>query len=174
MWKQALLASDKEKAELERQLVLLDHDAKSLKVRVLILSTILSLLIPSKEDNLLILCLIDGDGTIFAQDLLCKGQAGGREAAQALNKGIAEYMVQDCGLHPGRAQIMTTVFYNKTGLRMTLAVSGLCTPEQFDGFVDGFNQSSGLFSMVDSGYGKEAADSKVKGVFACSSRFHLS
>lgn len=34
----------------------------------------------------------------------------------------------------------------------------------FEDFVIGFNQASTQISMVDVGFGKEAADSKVKGV----------
>jgi hypothetical protein len=39
----------------------------------------------------------------------------------------------------------------------------ICSAEQFDAFLLGFNQASPLFSIVDVGRGKEAADVKVKG-----------
>ena len=40
--------------------------------------------------------------------------------------------------------------------------AGVCSSEQFDEFVQGFNQASPLFSFVDVGSGKEAADAKYR------------
>lgn len=45
----------------------------------------------------------------------------------------------------------------------TLVGNGLCTAEQFEAFVAGFNSASPLFSLVDVGSGKERADEKIKG-----------
>ena len=39
----------------------------------------------------------------------------------------------------------------------------LGSADQFEQFVMGFNQAAPLFSFVDVGIGKEAADSKIKG-----------
>ena len=63
----------------------------------------------------------------------------------------------------GRAQIWLTIYCNKKGLSDTLTSNNVCTVEQFDEFYMGFNQANPLFSMVDVGSGKEAADSKIKG-----------
>ncbi len=41
--------------------------------------------------------------------------------------------------------------------------NNVCTWDEFDGFCHGFNQSTHLFSIVDAGNGKEAADTKIKG-----------
>jgi hypothetical protein len=108
--------------------------------------------------------LIDGDGNIFSQDHLRLGEAGGREAAMLLTKGLTQYMTDkvDAGLS-GRAQVWLTVFCNKTGLLDTLTGNGICTAEAFEAFVRAFNQASPWFSIVDVGHGKEAADAKIRG-----------
>jgi hypothetical protein len=79
-----------------------------------------------------------------------------------LSKGINDYLeaAQD-GL--GRGQLWITVYMNKRGLAETLAATNHCTLDEFDEFVIGFNQSSPLYSIVDVGNGKEAADAKIKG-----------
>lgn len=161
----------------------------------------------SQDDNPLALCLIDGDGNIFSAELLVQGQAGGRRAAALLTQGLSAHMAEltlptsststtststpstssstissDSGLNgisgtKGRAQLWLTVYCNKRGLAETLVSSGVCSAEQFEDFVLGFNQAAPLFSFVDVGGGKEAADAKIKGrclfhfrvsVFLCS------
>lgn len=67
-----------------------------------------------------------------------------------------------------RGQVWLTVYCNQKGLAETLISNNVCTAEQFEEFVMGFNQASPLFSFVDAGVGKEAADSKIKG-----GMFHL-
>jgi hypothetical protein len=111
----------------------------------------------------LILCVIDGDGTIFAQDFIASGQAGGREAAILLTQGLVEYMGTLGSELSVRGQVWVTIYLNTSGLMETLMYNGLCTADQFDAFIVGFNQASPLFSIVDVGYGKEAADAKIKG-----------
>jgi hypothetical protein len=107
--------------------------------------------------------VVDGDGNIFSQDLLRRGEAGGREAAKLLTSGLTKHMTEiDSGLS-GRAQVWVTVFCNKSGLLDTLVGRGVCTAEDFDTFVRAFNQASPWFSIVDVGYGKEAADAKIRG-----------
>jgi hypothetical protein len=131
------------------------------------------ILIPRlQDDNPLILCLIDGDGNIFAQDLIISGQMGGRQAAMLLTHGLTEYM--DARLDPGlsgRGQVWLTVYCNKSGLLETLTNNNICTTEQFDAFFVGFNQASPLFSIVDVGHGKEAADSKIREYLRVFTRF---
>lgn len=117
----------------------------------------------TQEDNPLIVCLIDGDGNIFSQDLLRCGLQGGRQAAALLTKGLNDHLVNIDSPDAGRAQLWLTIYFNKTGLLETLTQNNVCDAEQFEAFVMGFNQASPLFSMVDVGSGKEAADSKIKG-----------
>jgi hypothetical protein len=129
----------------------------------------------SKDDNPLVLCLIDGDGNIFSQDLVSQGRVGGSQAAQLLTKGITDYLAEteDGKDDPsssisGRAQIWVSVYCNKSGLQETFTSRQLCTVDQFEAFVMGFNQASPLFSLTDVGNGKEAADTKIKGHSSCS------
>jgi hypothetical protein len=109
------------------------------------------------------LCLIDGDGNIFSQELLTAGHTGGRQAAMLLTKGLTDYMVETDAESSGRGQVWLTVYCNKSGLMDTLVNNDICTVGDFEAFVLGFNQSSPLFSIVDVGGGKEAADAKIKG-----------
>jgi hypothetical protein len=39
------------------------------------------------------------------------------------------------------------------------------TPAKFEDFMMGFNQATERFTMIDVGNSKEAADSKIKGVY---------
>lgn len=121
------------------------------------------LIAATQEDNPLIVCLIDGDGNIFSQDLLRYGLPGGRQAAALLTKGLNDHLENIDSSDAGRAQLWLTIYFNKTGLLETLTQNHVCDAEQFEAFVMGFNQASPLFSMVDVGSGKEAADSKIKG-----------
>jgi len=120
---------------------------------------------PTQSQNPLILCVIDGDGNIFTKPLLAQGQHGGRQAAQHLTQGIAEYLAKEDIHITGRLSFWVSIYFNKMGLMDTLASHNICTPEQFEGFLVGFSQASPRFLMVDVGYGKEAADAKIRGVF---------
>ncbi|EJD34573.1 hypothetical protein AURDEDRAFT_117618 [Auricularia subglabra TFB-10046 SS5] len=111
-----------------------------------------------KDDAPLIVCLIDGDGTIFASDYIMNGQQGGRAAAQALHRGMLEYLAP----HGTRAAVCATVYCNRSGLRDTLVRTGTCTSQQFDAFWIGFVQAASMFCLVDVGPGKEAADAKLR------------
>lgn len=110
------------------------------------------------------LCLIDGDGNIFQDNLLRQGKAGGRQAAMHITRGINDYMASrgDTDLNV-RGQIWLTVYCNKSGLLNTLTKYNKCTVEEFENFILGFNQASPLFAIVDVGNIKEAADAKIKG-----------
>ncbi|KAI0639377.1 hypothetical protein C8Q77DRAFT_1044898 [Trametes polyzona] len=164
--------------ELERELSVwkeafktADGDRKVLNKTVLKLERSIGAL---KEDNPLILCLIDGDGNIFSADLIKQGQAGGRQAAMLLTKGLTDHLTSidpSEASTPGRGQVWLTIYCNKSGLVETLTANAVCTAEEFEAFVLGFNQSSPLFSIVDVGNGKEAADSKIKECLRVFTRF---
>ncbi|KAJ7181694.1 hypothetical protein C8R43DRAFT_969999 [Mycena crocata] len=119
-----------------------------------------------KNDNPLLLCLVDGDGHIFQKDLISQGHAGGRQAAMLLTKGLTDYAQLS-----SRAQVWLTVYFNKVGLADTLMSQNICTKEQFDEFCLGFSQAAPLFSMLDVGQGKEAADTKIKEYLRVFTRF---
>ncbi|KAK0208328.1 hypothetical protein DFS33DRAFT_1302785 [Desarmillaria ectypa] len=115
-----------------------------------------------KEDNPLILALVDGDGNIFSEELLRQGQAGGRNAAMMLTKGLTDYTATVDTRISARSRVWLTVYCNKQGLSNTLIANDICTSEQFEAFFLGFNQAAPLFSIIDVGTGKEAADTKIK------------
>ncbi|KZT74652.1 hypothetical protein DAEQUDRAFT_659485 [Daedalea quercina L-15889] len=154
VWKAALKTAEEEKRTLSKTVTKLERNIGSLK-----------------EDNPLILCLIDGDGNIFSQDLLRLGLAGGRQAAALLTKGLNDHLASFDSPDIGRGQLWLTIYFNKTGLLETLTQNNVCDAEQFEAFLMGFNQASPLFSMVDVGSGKEAADSKIKECLRVFTRF---
>ena len=177
VWKAALKAADDEKRQFNKTVLKLERSIGSLKVYQI--NTFVFQKLTGKpgvqDDNPLILCLIDGDGNIFSSDLICLGQAGGHQAAMLLTKGLNDHMANmDSEVVSGRGQVWLTVYCNKTGLLETLTSNNICTAEQFEAFVMGFNQASPLFSFVDVGTGKERADEKIKGMDLHIHPLHLS
>jgi hypothetical protein len=109
-----------------------------------------------------VVCLIDGDGTIFTGELIARGLDGGYAAAQTLTDCIQKHLLSSFSLD--QFQLWTYIFYNKRGLSETLGRAGLWQAKaKLDDFMIGFNQAAGRFSMVDVGFGKEMADAKIKG-----------
>jgi len=109
-----------------------------------------------------VICLIDGDGTIFNQTYLVQGHQGGKDAAASLAKSIYEYMEAQHSTHPN-VFLSVYVFLNKNGLTNTLRkFHGEGEKGGFWHFWEGFNQAQERFLAVDVGKGKEHADAKVK------------
>ncbi|KAH7104356.1 hypothetical protein BKA62DRAFT_694409 [Auriculariales sp. MPI-PUGE-AT-0066] len=145
VWKLAMANSQKEQKALQRQVAVTD-------------------------DHPLVLVLIDGDGTIFSQDLLVQGATGGRLAATKLSRGVLDQLTDE--LNGRRADVWVLLFLHKRGLGDTLVANGMIADAaQFDSFIHGFNQAGPLFSIVDVGAGKEAADNKVKECLRTFARF---
>ncbi|KAI0348036.1 hypothetical protein BDW22DRAFT_50214 [Trametopsis cervina] len=126
-----------------------------------------------KDDSSLVLCLIDGDKTLFSRALLQMGQGGGRHAAMLLRKGLTDYMTAHHGdTGPtGRTPIWLTVYCNKKGLTETLTRNHVCSTEHIEDFIAGFNQAAPLFSFVDVGVGEGAAEGKIKEFLRVFGRF---
>ncbi|KIJ68416.1 hypothetical protein HYDPIDRAFT_24698 [Hydnomerulius pinastri MD-312] len=154
VWKLAFKTAETERNDLQKHLLKLEKSIGSMK-----------------DENPLFLCLIDGDGNIFSQELLAAGHAGGRQAAMLLTKGLTDYIIETDAESSGRGQVWLTVYCNKSGLMDTLVNNDICTAGEFEAFVLGFNQSSPLFSIVDVGGGKEAADAKIKECLRIFTRF---
>jgi len=110
----------------------------------------------------MLLALIDGDGNIFQKELLKLGLHGGRLAAQLLNESITTY-VRERDENGARAQLWVYVFFNMKGLVQTLVAHDICTANEFEAFITGFNQANPRFTINDVHSGKEAADVKIKG-----------
>ena len=117
----------------------------------------------TQEDNPLVMCLVDGDGNIFSPELVCTGHTGGAQAAMLLNRGIMEHLKTLEGTPTKNPQIWLTIYCNLNGLRDTFTNYHHCSLDQYDAFVEGFNKAAPLFSIVDVGSSKEAADTKLKG-----------
>lgn len=145
VWKQGYINAENQTDSLQKDVAHLQRMIESLK-----------------EDNPLILALVDGDGNIFSEDLLRQGQAGGRNAALMLTKGLTEHTATVDARISGRARVWLTVYCNKQGLSDTLIANDVCTSEQFEAFSLGLSQAAPLFSIIDVGPGKEAADAKIK------------
>ncbi|GJE84486.1 hypothetical protein PsYK624_005620 [Phanerochaete sordida] len=104
-----------------------------------------------------VVCLIDGDGSVFSLPLIARGRVGGSEAATRLTEGIKKYYPSE------HFQLHVWVFLNKNGFAEALrrhAKEDVRT--QLDNFIHGFNQAAGRFMMIDVGQGKEAADAKIR------------
>ncbi|KAK0456484.1 hypothetical protein EV421DRAFT_1752756 [Armillaria borealis] len=145
VWKQGYINAESQTDSLQKEVAHLQQMIESIK-----------------EDNPLILALIDGDGNIFTDELLRQGQAGGRNAAMMLTKGLTDHTATVDARRSARSRVWLTVYCNKQGLSDTLIANDVCTSEQFEAFFLGFNQAAPLFSIIDVGTGKEAADTKIK------------
>ncbi|QRV98897.1 hypothetical protein RhiJN_26916 [Ceratobasidium sp. AG-Ba] len=105
--------------------------------------------------NPLLLCLIDGDGCIFNENLLMLGAEGGRDAAFRLRQHIITH-------YGSNQDLLVHIFFNREGLGKTLKSFLGIQPGTFSAFITGFNTASPLMSMLDVGAGKEAADAKIR------------
>ena len=179
-WKQAhanLLESvERERKAHNVQIASFNRHFASLdffKVRMFCQSCFICLGVDSDLQNQspLILCVINGDENVFPKSLLIQGQTGGRQAAQSLTKAIAEYLANEDLQVLGRLSFWITIYYSKRSLLDLLLDNDLCTAEQFEAFLSGFNETSPRFSMVDVGFSKGATVAKVMGTNPVSSLF---
>ncbi|KZT20789.1 hypothetical protein NEOLEDRAFT_1140325 [Neolentinus lepideus HHB14362 ss-1] len=161
VWKQAHSAA----------LDVAERDKKIYALQVATLNSQIASLQALSTQSPLILCIIDGDRNVFVESLLIQGLQGGRQAAQQLTKGVAEY-IQDQDLPIGSGVVFSVViFFNKKRLLDTLVSHFICTADQLDAFLLGFSQASPRFWIVDVGSGKEAVDGKIKDYLQTYGRF---
>jgi hypothetical protein len=104
-----------------------------------------------------VICVIDGDGTIFSRDLVKTGREGGLAAIRLLTDAINDYLPGEPMYH-----LWIYCFMNKRGLARPLGVMDTT----LDDFIAGFNQADGRAFLVDIGYGKEVADARIRGMNA--------
>lgn len=99
----------------------------------------------------------------FQDDLIQQGLEGGKKAANALRSAIAS----QCGDRVDEIEIIAKVYANVTGLARAMIRNG-CIESIADlkEFTLGFTQAKASFDFIDVGYGKERADSKIKGTYA--------
>ena len=104
------------------------------------------------------LCVIDGTRSFFSASYTTQGEDGGRRAGKEIVQGITNHVADDRSL---QAKLFITIYVRKAQLRNDVVASGLCTPEQFDDFLIGLNETSYLNIVEVSN--KRDADKKIEG-----------
>lgn len=123
-----------------------------------------SLTFDQKRDPF-ILVLIDGDGMIFEDHFIAKGETGGKEAAAALLAATRDYIHQTVAGLPPDYKIVTRIYANLKGLgEVCHRAAILDSPAVIEHFARGFTGSKHLFDFVDVGIGKDRADDKLSGM----------
>ncbi|KAL8686592.1 MAG: hypothetical protein Q9218_006995 [Villophora microphyllina] len=111
-----------------------------------------------------VLVLIDGDGMIFEDNYIRKGEVGGKEAAASLWNNINDYIHEKLPHIPADCRIVTRIYANMKGLAETCYRSGMLERATLiEDFYRGFTGSKILFDFVDVGPGKDRADDKITG-----------
>ncbi|KAI1082009.1 hypothetical protein F5B20DRAFT_44313 [Whalleya microplaca] len=116
------------------------------------------------DANSLVFAIIDGDGAVFRDDWIAKGEDGGMMAAHQLRTDIKAHLKS---IYPEDNvqtwHIIVQVFLNLEGLSRKLGRVGLTeSVNELPAFARAFARTQGLFALVDVGYGKEQADFKVR------------
>ncbi|MCJ1388175.1 hypothetical protein MMC18_001020 [Xylographa bjoerkii] len=149
----------------------LDHDREShfnreVQLRVKELKDELRLVKARTERDAFILVLIDGDGMIFEDPLIQRGEIGGREAAGILWVAVRDYVQQIMPDLTSDYKIVTRVYANLKGLGDVCTRAGILdSPTIMEDFTRGFTGSKQLFDFTDVGSGKDRADDKVSELF---------
>ncbi|KAL9027410.1 MAG: hypothetical protein Q9196_004054, partial [Gyalolechia fulgens] len=115
--------------------------------------------------------LVDGDGMIFEDDMIRRGETGGKEAAARLWNEIKDYVHEKLPDVPSECRIVTRIYANLKGLADVCYKSGIVERANLlEEFYRGFTGSKILFDFVDVGPGKDRADEKITELF----KLHLS
>lgn len=89
-----------------------------------------------------------------------KGVEGGKQAAYALRNAI----LKECHDYTGEIEVVARFVANLPGLALTMRANGIVERETtVKEFTLGFSQGMASFDFIDVGYGKERADTKIKG-----------
>ncbi|KAI0772681.1 hypothetical protein BC629DRAFT_734143 [Irpex lacteus] len=114
----------------------------------------------SESLNKRITCLIDGDGAIFNDALLCRGFGGGVDAVASLTRVIHGHFPP---IPDHEYELRVWVFLNQRGLESILANCGMIQAStKLREFITGFNSCSAMFAMINVGGRKEAVDYKIQ------------
>lgn len=101
----------------------------------------------------------------FLDDLVSRGVVGGIEAGRKLRAAIEEYHRTNASSRPDD-RILIQVYANLRGLGKACHQAKITREESsFADFTAGFGSSNALTSFIDAGPQKEAADSKIRGMF---------
>ncbi|KAI2628010.1 hypothetical protein GGS26DRAFT_560708 [Hypomontagnella submonticulosa] len=116
------------------------------------------------EANSFVYAIIDGDGAVFREDWITKGEEGGAIAAHQLRTDIKNHLktvYPDLNVEPWN--VCVQVVLNLEGLsRKLYSIGFIKSMNELQAFTRGFSRAHGLFSVIDVGYGKEQADYKVR------------
>ena len=105
---------------------------------------------------------------IFNDDLIKKGEVGGKEAASMLWDAVKDYVQTELPDLPLDYKIMTRIYANLKGLGEACTRAGLLqNPSVIQDFAHGLTGTKHLFDFVDVGVGKDRADDKINGKFQC-------
>ncbi|CAG8952766.1 hypothetical protein HYFRA_00009010 [Hymenoscyphus fraxineus] len=137
------------------------------------------LIILWQENSKFVLVLIDADaemywasfpnpqGVTFNDEYLKGGINGGAKAAQAFMAKVREYLVSTPELvsNPNSIQVTVKAYANLEALeKVCLAKRKIDTVGDLRNFWIGFTRAFAMCDVVDVGYGKEEADSKIRDV----------
>src|SRR5690554_2116692 len=121
----------------------------------------------SQESSPFAFVVIDGDGAVFREDLVARGEEGGREAAHELHQQLKAFF-HESPLFSNIDTVIVHVVLSVEGLSRALHASGtlpITDHAALSKFGRGFCRAQPLFSFTDVGYGKEQADHKVRKLF---------
>lgn len=108
------------------------------------------------------LVLIDGNGYMFSDDLLCQNFRGGEEAAHRLLIEARNYL--DHFPNGKDWKIVVRIFANLDELASLCRSLGIVKHTNVvRDFAAGFAQGQALFDFIDVGHGKDLNDHKIKG-----------
>lgn len=111
-----------------------------------------------------ILVLVDGDGMIFEDHLIKKGEAGGKESAAILWSSTRDYVHNVIPDLSTDYKIVVRIYANLKGLGDVCHRAAILeNPSTIENFARGFTGSKQLFDFVDVGIGKDRADDKISG-----------
>ncbi|KAK4153584.1 hypothetical protein C8A00DRAFT_33675 [Chaetomidium leptoderma] len=111
--------------------------------------------------------VVDGDGAVFREDLIARGEEGGGVAAHELHQQLKAFFHEN-PLFSNIDTIFVHVALSVEGLSRALHASGTLPVTDYAAlskFGRGFCRAQPLFSFTDVGYGKEQADHKVRKLF---------
>lgn len=102
---------------------------------------------------------------IFEDEMIKKGEIGGKEAATKLWNAIRDYVHEKLSDVQSDCRIMARIYANLKGLAEVCYKSGIVErSNMLEDFYRGFTGSKILFDFVDVGPGKDRADEKITGI----------
>ena len=126
-----------------------------------------------QDRDAFVLVLIDGDGTIFDDNLIAKGEAGGKEAAGLLWNALTSDVHRRIPNLGSDYKVVARIYANLKGLGEACNRAGILEhPMLIEDFARGFTGSKQLFDFVDVGTGKDRADDKISGTVLINKVLH--